>query len=261
MNIPLLYWASAQTGDPAFAESAASHLARSRDLLVRRNGSIKQSCQLGQGGAQHKFQAWQAQSEDTCWARGQAWALYGFALNHRMAPGMGLLETAREMAQYLLARLPADGILHWDLELDWRCGQQRDSSASAIAVCGLLELADQLGEAGARYRDAALEMLENLVRLCAAPTGPGRGLLAHGVYSLPEGRGVDESNLWGDYHYLEALARVNHGWTSYWLHQGVAPVEAQPVRVAPPWADCSFPGAVPRAVARQPGFRRADALV
>jgi len=256
MNMPLLHWASAQCGNAAYTESAACHLARSRELLVRRNGSIKQSCQLGAGGSQpHRYQAWQAQSEDSCWARGQAWALYGFALNHRMAPGLGLLETAREMAEYLLARMPPDGVCLWDLELDWRSGQERDSSATAIAACGLLELAGQLGEGGARYRETALAMLESLVRTCAAPSGHGRGLLAHGVYSLPEGRGVDESNLWGDYHYLEALARVNHGWSSFWLDQSPARAEAAPD--APLWADYDYPGILPRKLL---GSRHADAL-
>ncbi len=261
MNTPLLHWASAQTGNPVFAEAAARHLARSRELLVRRDGSIRQSCHLGLAGGQpHTYQAWQAQSEDTCWARGQAWAIYGFALNHRMAPGLGLLDAAREMADYLLSRMPADGVLHWDLALDWRSGQQRDSSAASIAVCGLLELAGQLGEGGARYREAALEMLESLVHTCAAPLGHGKGLLSHGVYSLPEGRGVDESNLWGDYHYLEALARVNHGWSSFWHVAGPAAADAIAAQQAPLWADYDFLGALPRVASQQRSFWRADAL-
>jgi unsaturated chondroitin disaccharide hydrolase len=227
MNMPLLHWATAQTGDPAYAASAARHLARSRELLVRRNGSIIESCQLAASeGLPHTFQSWRTQSDDSCWARGQAWGLYGFALNHAMAPALGLLETACGMADYLLARLPSDGICHWDLAADWRGGLERDSSATAIAVCGLLELARQLGARGARYREAALDMLESLVRSCAAAAGLGKGLLARGVYSLPHGLGVNESNLWGDFHYLEALARVNHDWSSYWLHRGQAGGEA-----------------------------------
>jgi unsaturated chondroitin disaccharide hydrolase len=258
MNMPLLHWASAQTGNPAYTQAAARHLARSRELLVRSDGSIRQSCRLGLRGAQsHTYETWQAQGEETCWARGQAWALYGFALNHRMAPGLGALETARDMADYLLSRMPADGVLHWDLALDWRSGQQRDSSATSIAVCGLLELAEQLGDCGARYREAALDMLESLVRNCAAQSGSGKGLLAHGVYSLPEGRGVDESNLWGDYHYLEALARCNHGWSSFW-HAPAAAREA--AQEAPLWADYDFLGAVPYAASKQRSFWRADAL-
>jgi unsaturated chondroitin disaccharide hydrolase len=260
MNTPLLHWASSQSGDPAFADAASSHLLRTRELLVRRNGSIKQSCQLDAEGIHPpRYQSWQAQGEDTCWARGQAWAIYGFALNHRMAPGFGFLETAREMAEYLLARMPPHGICQWDLGLDWRSGQPQDSSASAIAVCGLLELAGQLGEAGARYRQAALDMLESLVRQCAAGAGHGKGLLAHGVYSLPQGRGVDESNLWGDYHYLEALARVNRDWTSFWL-DGSRAVRPAPAADTPLWADYDFPDVLPRLRAAQPHFYCKDGV-
>jgi len=254
MNMPLLHWASAQTGNPAFAEAAARHLARSRELLVRRDGSIRQSCQLAHAGTHtQSSREWQAQSEDSCWARGQAWAIYGFALNHRMAPELGLLETAREMADYLLSRMPADGILQWDLAHDWRSGQQRDSSATSIAVCGLLELAGQLGESGARYREAALDMLESLAAACAAPAGPGKGLLSHGVYSLREERGVDESNLWGDYHYLEALARVCHGWSSFW-HDAVQAQEE------PSWAEAEFHHVMPHTAIQKRSFWRSDAL-
>lgn len=246
MNMPLLHWASAQTGHPAYAEAAARHLARSRELLVRRDGSIRQSCLLGAAGAQSQScQSWQPHSEDSCWSRGQAWAIYGFALNHRMAPRLGLLETARDMADYLLSRMPADGVLHWDLALDWRSGQQRDSSATSIAVCGLLELAQQLGDSGARYREAALDMLESLARTCAAPTGHGKGLLSHGV---------DESNLWGDYHYLEALARVNHEWSSFW-HDAVSVAESTAVD------HFGFLGALPCMAGNQRSLLRADALI
>ena len=249
----------AGTSSPAFAAAAGQHLARSRELLVRRDGSIRQSCRPSGAGGEHRYQAWQAHSEDSCWARGQAWALYGFALNHQMAPELGLLATARELAEYLLARLPADGVCHWDLELDWRSGQERDSSATAIAVCGLLELAGQLGAAGARYREAALAMLERLVRTCAAPAGHRKGLLAPGVYSLPHQRGVDESNLWGDYHYLEALARVNHGWSSFWLYEGPAHAQSAPEQALPLWGDFDFLAALPRGAAHQKSFWRAAA--
>lgn len=259
MNMPLLHWAGTQTGNGSYAEAAARHLLRSRELLVRCDGSIRQSCQLAGGKQPPDYRSWRAHSEDRCWARGQAWAIYGFALNHAMAPHLGLLDTARGMADYLLSRMPADGILQWDLALDWRSGQQRDSSATSIAVCGLLELARQAGGSGARYGEAALDMLESLAGTCAAPAGHGKGLLSHGVYSLPEGRGVDEANLWGDYHYLEALARVNHGWSSFWhAAQGVeSGLDA--LQAAPVWAGCEE---VPAYVAgRQRGFQRDEALI
>lgn len=219
MNLPLLHWATAQTHDPRYGEAARAHLARSLALLLRPDGSSAHSCHidLDSGAALH-ISTVQGHGSDSCWARGQAWGVYGLALSHRHAPAQGALEAACRMADHLLARLPDDGVCQWDLALDWRGGEQRDSSASAIAVCGLLELAAQLppGARGQHYRESALHMLQGLAVGYAAPPGPGRGLLLHGVYSWPEARGVDEANLWGDYYYLEALARVNAGWRSYW---------------------------------------------
>jgi unsaturated chondroitin disaccharide hydrolase len=219
MNLPLLHWASAQSGDRRFTDAAFAHLEKTRHLLIRPDGSTAHSCHVNPAtGEAVRVSTVQGHAHDSCWARGQAWAIYGMALNHRYAPGLGLLESAAHMAEYLLAHMPDDGICQWDLALDWRDGVQRDSSASAIAVCGLLELAAQLpaGVQRERFEQAALLMLRNLAGACAAPVGRGHGLLSHGVYSLPENRGVDEANLWGDYYYLEALARVNTGWSSFW---------------------------------------------
>lgn len=219
MNLPLLHWASARTGEARYGDVARAHLARTVDLLLRPDGSSAHSCHIDlHNGALLRVSTVQGHASGSCWARGQAWGVYGLALNHRHAPGLQLLDAACHMAEHLLACLPDDGVCQWDLALDWRGGEQRDSSASAIAVCGLLELASQLppGARSQRYREAALHMLQGLVTTCADQPGAGRGLLSHGVYSMPEGRGVDEANLWGDYYYLEALARVNTGWRSYW---------------------------------------------
>lgn len=222
MNLPLLHWASVQTGDLRFSDVARSHLARCQPLLVRGDGSSAHSCHVDpDNGATVRVSTVQGHADDSCWARGQAWGIYGLALNHRFAPDLNLVGTACRMADFMLSRLPDDGVCQWDLALGWCDGEQRDSSASAIAACGLLELAVQLapGEQRRRYEQAALHMVDGLARTCAAPLGRGHGLLLHGVYSLPELRGVDEANLWGDYYYLEALARVNTGWRSYW-HAG-----------------------------------------
>lgn len=225
MNLPLLHWASAESGDARYGDAARSHLARTLALLLRPDGSSAHSCHIDlDTGEALRISTVQGHGSDSCWARGQAWGVYGLALNHRHAPEQGALDAACRMADHMLAHLPDDGVCQWDLALDWRGGEQRDSSASAIAVCGLLELAEQLppGARSRHYRETALHMLQGLAAGCAAPPGPGRGLLLHGVYSYPEGRGVDEANLWGDYYYLEALARVNAGWRSYWSGSAAA---------------------------------------
>ncbi|GGY43532.1 glucuronyl hydrolase [Pseudoduganella albidiflava] len=219
MNLPLLHWASAQSGDGRYREAALSHLRQSRKYLVRPDHSSFHTYHFDPvtGDALGGSTA-QGASDDSCWARGQAWGIYGFALNHRHAPELGLLDIACAQADYFLARLPEHGIAYWDLAYGDGSGEPWDSSASAIAACGLLEVCALLPEGAlhARYRAAALHLLGSLARRCAARQPDSDALLLHGVYSKPHGQGIDEASLWGDFFYLEALARVTRGWTSYW---------------------------------------------
>ncbi len=219
MNLPLLHWAGARSGMPAYRGAALSHLRRSRDFLVRPDHSSFHTYYFDpDSGEPLRGSTAQGKSDDSCWARGQAWGIYGFALNHRHAPELGLLDVARQQADYFLRRLPAHGIAFWDLAYGEGSGEPWDSSASAIAACGLLELAEQLppGAARTHYHDAALHILHGLAARCAAQRPGSDALLLHGVYSKPHGQGIDEANLWGDFFYLEGLARVTRGWTSYW---------------------------------------------
>lgn len=219
MNLPLLHWAGAQSGEPAFRLAALSHLRKSRDYLLRPDHSSFHTYYFDpDSGAPLRGSTAQGKSDDSCWARGQAWGIYGFALNHRYAPDLGLLEVASQQADYFLQRLPSNGVAYWDLAYGDGSGEPWDSSASAIAACGLLELAEQLplGEALVRYRGAALQILHGLAEHCSASRPASDALLLHGVYSKPHGQGIDEANLWGDFFYLEGLARATRGWTSYW---------------------------------------------
>ncbi|MRW94201.1 glucuronyl hydrolase [Duganella sp. FT80W] len=216
MNLPLLHWAARQTGDAAFTQVARSHLQRTREHLVRPGGSTYHTYHFdADTGAPLRASTHQGLADDSCWARGQAWGVYGFAINHRHVPDMGLLDEAMRLADYFLAQLPPDRIALWDLSLAHDSGEPRDSSACSIAACGLLEIAAQLPEGAQRqrYHGAALDLLEALVQHCAGEQPASGGLLLHGVYHRAANLGVDEATLWGDYYYLEALARVEGHWT------------------------------------------------
>jgi unsaturated chondroitin disaccharide hydrolase len=219
MNLPLLYWASETTGNPDFRHAAESHASRSREVLVRPDASTFHTFHFDpETGKEIKGTTHQGFSDASCWARGQAWGIYGFALNHRHAPQLGLLTSAVQLADYFLVHLPANGVVYWDLSFGDGSAEPWDSSASAIAVCGLLELSEQLppGEKSKHYRASALHILQGLIDSCSGRLPSTKALLLHGVYSKPAGRGVDEANLWGDYFYLEALARVTHNWKPHW---------------------------------------------
>ncbi|MES2263004.1 MAG: glycoside hydrolase family 88 protein [Pseudomonadota bacterium] len=219
MNLPLLHWASEASGEARYRDAALSHLLRSRAYLVRPDDSSYHTYHFDPvSGQPLRGSTAQGLSDDSCWARGQAWGIYGFALNYRYVPDQGLLDVAMRQADYFLSHLPPNGVAYWDLAFNEGSPEPWDSSASAIAACGLLELAGHLHDeaAAARYRAAALHMVRGLVRYCAARGADSNALLLHGVYSKPHGEGVDEANLWGDYFYLEALARLTRGLRGYW---------------------------------------------
>jgi unsaturated chondroitin disaccharide hydrolase len=123
------------------------------------------------------------------------------------------------LANYFLNRLPADGICYWDLVFT-SGGEERDSSAAAIAACGLLELEATLADDDPlrpAYRRAAIGIVQELsASYLVRDAAPGSGLLQHAVYHKPQGIGVDECCIWGDYFYLEALTRLQRNWRPYW---------------------------------------------
>jgi unsaturated chondroitin disaccharide hydrolase len=220
LNLPLLYWASDHTGDAAFRAAADRHIEAAARHIVRADGSTFHTFFFDPAsGAPLHGKTHQGHADDSCWARGQAWGISGFPLVYRHNGDARLVDLAKVLANYYLNRLPADGICYWDLV--FTAGTEpRDSSAAAIAACGLLELARQLplgDPLRAQYERAAAGMVRTLATDYADTSGaPGAGLLKHGVYHKPNGVGVDEACIWGDYFYLEALVRLTRTWRPYW---------------------------------------------
>jgi len=222
MNMPLLFWAAKEDGQASLAQAAEQHIRQLRDHIIRPDGSTFHTYYWDTAtGAPLRGGTQQGLADDSCWARGQAWGMLGFALDYRYCADESFLAAARRCADYYLAHLPDDAVPVWDLALDQADGQPRDSSAAAIAACGLLELADSIEkaapEAAGVYRQAAEATMTSLISSYVPDAVPGGPLLSHGVYDLPGGVGVDEGNLWGDYFYLEALLRLtNPGWSPWW---------------------------------------------
>jgi unsaturated chondroitin disaccharide hydrolase len=220
MNLPLLCWASAETGNPYYREAAVRHLAQANRHLVRPDWSSYHTYWFDvESGAPLRGTTAQGYADSSCWARGQAWGIYGNALCYRYLGDPELLETARGLARYFLNRLPDDLVAYWDL-----CfvsgPEERDSSAAAIAAAGLLELAAALPVADPDRRpfeNAALRILASLASAYTSAADPrSNGILLHAVYGKPAGAGVDECCVWGDYFYVEALGRLLRGWKPYW---------------------------------------------
>lgn len=225
MNLPLLYWACAQTGDERYRRSAVIHADKSRRYLMRGDDSSYHTFYFDPadgkpiGGGTH-----QGYHDGSTWTRGQAWAIYGFALSYRYTGNPLHLETAKRAARYFIDRLPDDFVAYWDFDAPVGPGTPRDSSASAIAACGMLEIAGQLGEDDADrgwLHDAAARTMTSLTENYSSVGEPDEeGLIKRGSYHVRGGLGPDDYMIWGDYFYLEALLRLTKGIPGYWYERG-----------------------------------------
>jgi len=218
MNMPLLRWATLETGDARYTGAAQRHTVQLRDHIVRPDGSTFHTYYWDAvTGAPVRGATEQGESDVSCWARGQAWGIFGFALAYRETGDRSFLDASLRCADYYLDHLPQDGVPFWDLSL---ADVERDSSAAAIAACGLDELVRVLPEGPdrERYTHEAQRAVDAMVADYTPRHASGsNALLLHGVYDNPKGIGVDEASLWGDYYFLEALTRRTlPRWISYW---------------------------------------------
>lgn len=209
-NLSLLFWAYRQTGVASYRDIALAHVETSAQLLVRSDGSTFHAwvfdpvTQQPLRGATH-----QGFADDSCWSRGQAWAIHGFAQIAQAAGDPAYLELATRLADFALDHLPADMVPEWDYLLPPGAPRYRDSSAGAITAAGLLLIASQIAEPKASfYRDAALRMLGGLMDRCDLTQNPtAEGLLDEGAYWI--GTGQSHAMLtYGDYYYFEAVLRA-----------------------------------------------------
>ncbi|MCT4544739.1 MAG: glycoside hydrolase family 88 protein [Vallitalea sp.] len=221
MNLPLLYWASDVTGDSSYKDMATKHIAQASKYLIREDASSFHTYYMDTKTGEPLYgNTKQGYSDDSCWARGQAWGIYGFPLSYSYIKDWNLIELTKKVTNYYLNRLPEDSICYWDLIFTEKDNEERDSSAAAIAVCGLLELIKYLpvtDEYYEYYKNASQMMLKSLITDYTTDiNSDANGLLLHGVYYKGGDCGVDESCIFGDYYYFEALVRAYKDWNKYW---------------------------------------------
>lgn len=226
LNLGLLYWAAEETGDEYYSEIAHQHIDTTLRYAIREDGSAYHTFFFDpQTGEPVKGVTHQGYKDDSSWARGQAWAVYGIAISYRYTANEEYKETFKKVLNYYLDKLPANLVPYWDLDFSEGSGEPWDSSASAIVICGLLEMADVSEEEESReYWKIASKLAKALIDTCAVKDAEtSNGLLLHGVYAkhspyngIKADNGVDECVSWGDYFYLEALTRLSGNWSPYW---------------------------------------------
>lgn len=217
LNIPLLYWASEVTGDKKYEEVAFKHYKSTAANIMRPDGSTFHTFYFDpETGKPTNGVTHQGFRDDSCWSRGQAWGIYGPLMTYMYEKNPDAIEFFKRTSRYFMEHLPEDFIAYWDLAFT-SGDEERDSSAAAIAACGLIEGANVTGDEG--YLNAAKNMINSLIDGYLTKDIPeSNGLLLHAVYGKPMNNGVDECNIWGDYFYMEALARLIKGkdFRAYW---------------------------------------------
>lgn len=220
MNLELLAWGARNGGDIELYRIAISHADRTRTNHFRPDYSSYHVLDYDPAtGAVLKRMTHQGAADESAWARGQAWGLYGFTMMYRETQRPDFLAQATNIANFIMnhPRLPADKVPYWDFDAPGIPNTPRDASAAAIMSSALIELSGFVtGEAKQKYLELARQQLLTLSSPAyrALPGENGHFLLMHSVGSYPETREVDVPLNYADYYFLEALLRyraVAHG--------------------------------------------------
>lgn len=213
MNLELLFWATRVTGDSSFYRIAVTHAETTMKNHFRTDYSSYHVVNYNpETGAVQQKKTAQGAADESAWARGQAWGLYGYTVMYRETKKRRYLEQAKHIARFILSNpnLNGDKIPYWDFNAPGIPNALRDASAASILASCLLELCRYVdGNLVSEYIGAAEIILRNLSgdTYKAAPGTNGGFLIKHGVGHMPNKTEVDVPLTYGDYYYLEAMKR------------------------------------------------------
>ncbi len=209
MNLELLYWAYNETGDSKYYDAAYEHAKTTAIVIMRNDGSTYHTYYINPktGNPSHGVTA-QGIADNSAWARGQAWGVYGFAISYDHTKDSLFMNEGSNITNYFLNHLPEDNVCYWDLSF-MSGDEPRDTSAAAIAACGLLLASDIYdNEYKDTYKCAANAIMRSLIENYTTEGITSNAVLKEGVYSKPANLGVNEALIWGDYYYTEALFKL-----------------------------------------------------
>ncbi len=209
MNLELLMEANKLCGVDSLKDIAVTHATTTMKNHFRDDFTTWHVVDyVPEDGSVHMKCTAQGYSDDSAWARGQAWGLYGFTMMFRESGDKAFLTQAENIANALISRLPEDGIPYWDYDAPDIPNTLRDASAGAIMASALIELSHLTGNRS--YFEVARKQLHTLAspEYLADPGENGHFLLKHSVGSLPGGSEVDVPLTYADYYFLEALLRL-----------------------------------------------------
>lgn len=210
INLEMLFWASKNGGDKTLYDIAVKHAETTMNHHFRPDGTCYHVAVYDRADGHFiKGVTHQGYSDSSTWARGQAWAVYGYTMVYRETHDKRFLDFACKVTDAYLSRLPEDMVPYWDFDDPAIPKAPRDASAAGVVASALLELQGYVdGEKKAEYRDAAVEMLASL-NSPAYRSGKKRcSFLDHSTGHHPAGSEIDASIIYADYYYIEALTRL-----------------------------------------------------
>lgn len=222
MNLELLFNAERLTGNKKYTDIAVTHAVTTLNNHFRKDFTTFHVVSYNNDGSVESQGTFQGKNDDSAWARGQGWAIYGFTECFRETGRREFLNQAVAVADMIMARVTtADKIPYWDFDAPASDITPRDASAAAVIASGMLELSYILAEKGKPYFDYATSILKSLASPAyLAPKGTNEGfLLMHSVGSLPHGSEIDTPINYADYYFLEALIRYHR------IAKGLYPAE------------------------------------
>jgi unsaturated chondroitin disaccharide hydrolase len=213
MNLELLFWATRVSGDSSFYKIAVTHANTTMKNHFRSDYSSYHVINYDpETGEVKQKKTAQGAADESAWARGQAWGLYGFTVMYRETKDKKYLDQATHIADFILhhPNLPADKIPYWDFNAPGIPNALRDASAAAIISSALLELSSYVNETQkAEYISVAETILKNLSNAPYKANGGTNGgfILQHCVGHMPNKTEVDVPLTYADYYFVEAMKR------------------------------------------------------
>lgn len=216
MNLELLFWATKHSGDSTYYKIAVQHANTTMKNHFRKDySSYHVVIYDNETGRVNKQITNQGAADESSWARGQGWGLYGYTLMYRETKEIKYLKHAENIAKFILnhLNLPADKIPYWDFNAPNIPNALRDSSAASLIASALFELSSYTDEENSKvFCNSAKEMLSNLLtpEYIAKEGTNGGFLLKHGVGNMPNKTEIDTPLTYGDYYLVEAMLRYKN---------------------------------------------------
>ncbi|MEG1586326.1 MAG: DUF4995 domain-containing protein [Bacteroidales bacterium] len=209
MNLDLLFYASRYTGNDKYKDLAIVHANTTLKHHFREDASSYHVISYNNDGTPEAKQTFQGKNDESAWARGQAWAIYGYTAAYRETQITGYRDFAEKVAALIMTRVQTDDLIpYWDFDAPVSEETPRDASAAAVTAAAMFELSTMV-ENGQKYFDYAEKIMKSLSSdKYLAKKGENQGyVLLHSTGSLPHGSEIDTPLNYADYYYMEALQR------------------------------------------------------